>query len=56
MTSKSSQFSLIFGMNSMPTKSAPAACASRAFSPAAITSTRTDFPVPAGSTTVPRTT
>ncbi len=32
----------------MPTKSAPAACASRAFSPAAITSTRTDFPVPAG--------
>ena len=56
MTSKSSQPSLIFWMYSVPTKSAPAASASRALSPTAMTSTRTDLPVPAGSTTVPRTT
>ena len=40
----------------MPTKSAPAASASLTFSPCVITSTRTDLPVPCGSTTVPRTT
>src|SRR6202050_4763256 len=42
-------------MSSPPTKSAPASCASRTFSPVAITSTRFDFPSPCGRTTVPRT-
>ena len=40
----------------MPTASAPAARASSAFAPAgANTATRTDLPVPAGSTVEPRT-
>ena len=56
MTSVSSQPSLIFWMYSMPTKSAPAASASRTRSPWVITNTRTDLPVPCGSATVPRTT
>jgi hypothetical protein len=56
MTSASSQPSLSFCRYSMPTKSAPAASASRTRSPWVITSTRTDLPVPWGSTTVPRTT
>src|SRR5205809_643696 len=55
MTSVSSQPSLIFCTYSMPTKSAPAASASFAFSPCAITSTRTFLPVPCGRLTVPRT-
>src|SRR5260370_306520 len=42
-------------MSSPPTKSAPASCASRIFSPLAITSTRLDLPRPLGNTTVPRT-
>src|SRR6201988_778329 len=54
--SKSVQPSWIFWtMSSPPTKSAPASCASRTFSPLAITSTRFDLPRPCGSTTVPRT-
>ena len=41
----------------MPTMSAPAALAASAFSPAGQnTATRTDLPVPAGSTVEPRTT
>ena len=56
MTSHSSQPSLSFWMYSMPTKSAPAASASRTRSPWVITNTRTGLPVPWGSTTVPRTT
>src|SRR5882762_7786949 len=43
-------------ISSPPTKSAPASCASRTFSPPAITSTRTDLPSPFGNPTVPRTT
>src|SRR5580700_9156156 len=43
-------------MSSPPTKSAPASCASRTFSPLAMTKTRTDLPRPCGRTTVPRTT
>src|ERR1700756_4988733 len=43
-------------MSSPPTKSAPASCASRCFSPLAKTSTRTALPRPCGRTTVPRTT
>src|SRR6266481_7669416 len=43
-------------MSSPPTKSAPASCASRTFSPLAITRMRTDLPRPLGRTTVPRTT
>src|SRR5260370_27395374 len=43
-------------ISSPPTKSAPASCASRTFSPPAITSTRTDLPSPLGKPTVPRTT
>ena len=39
----------------MPTSSAPAAFAACALSPWANTATRTFFPVPAGSTTEPRT-
>src|SRR6266404_5977482 len=42
-------------ISSPPTKSAPAACASRTFSPLAITRTFFDLPSPCGSTTVPRT-
>src|SRR3974390_1750384 len=55
--SKSVQFSFwIFStMSSPPTKSAPAASASRTFSPLAITSTFLVLPSPCGSTTVPRT-
>src|SRR5581483_7090021 len=54
--SKSSQPPWIFStMSSAPTKSAPASRASRSFSPLANTSTRTDLPVPWGSTTAPRT-
>ena len=53
--SVSSQPSLIFCTYSTPTKSAPAASASLALSPWAITSTRTVLPVPWGSDTVPRT-
>ncbi len=55
MTSVSSQPSLIFCTYSIPTKSAPAASASFALSPWAITSTRIFFPVPCGRLTVPRT-
>jgi len=54
--SVSSHPSLIFWMYSTPTKSAPAASASFALSPCAITSTRTFLPVPFGKLTVPRTT
>src|SRR5580700_4844648 len=43
-------------ISSPPTKSAPASCASRTFSPLAMTKTRTDLPRPCGRTTVPRTT
>src|ERR1700676_659065 len=43
-------------MSSPPTKSAPDSCASRTFSPLAITRTRTALPSPCGRTTVPRTT
>src|SRR5882724_509182 len=43
-------------MSSPPTKSAPASCASRTFSPLARTRTRTLLPRPCGRTTVPRTT
>src|SRR5258708_22593009 len=43
-------------ISSPPTKSAPASCASRTFSPPAITSTRTLLPSPFGRPTVPRTT
>src|SRR5450830_60867 len=42
--------------SSIPTMSAPAALAASAFSPDANTATRTVLPVPAGSTTEPRTT
>ena len=55
ITSVSSQPSLIFCTYSTPTKSAPAASASFARSPCAITSTRMRFPVPFGRLTVPRT-
>ena len=41
--------------SSEPTMSAPAASASRAFSPSAKTATRTDLPVPWGSAMEPRT-
>ena len=55
VASKSSQPSTILSTNSsVPTKSAPASSASRALSPWAKTTTRTDFPVPCGSATVPR--
>src|SRR5229473_433026 len=55
--SKSVHPSMIFcTISSPPTKSAPASCASRTFSPPAITSTRTDLPSPFGKPTVPRTT
>src|ERR1051326_516008 len=55
--SKSVQFSFwIFStISSPPTMSAPAASASRTFSPLAITSTFFDLPRPCGRTTVPRT-
>ena len=55
--SKSVQFSFwIFStISSPPNKSAPAASASRSFSPAAMTRTFFDLPSPCGSTTVPRT-
>ena len=56
-TSKSSQPSLIFcdelGADEIARRPLRLLCA---LSPTAMTSTRTDFPVPAGSTTVPRTT
>ncbi len=55
MTSVSSHPSLIFWTYSTPTKSAPAASASFALSPCAMTSTRIFFPVPWGRLTVPRT-
>src|SRR4029434_1379657 len=41
--------------SSAPTTSAPASRASRSFSPLANTATRTDLPMPCGSTTAPRT-
>src|SRR5215470_18448214 len=47
---------IFWTMSSPPTKSAPASCASRTFSPPAITSTRTVLPSPFGRPTVPRTT
>jgi len=55
-TSKSSQFSLIFAMYSVPdgNRRLPLP-ASLALSPSAMTRTRTVLPVPAGRTTVPRT-
>src|SRR5579862_3843163 len=54
--SKSSHPSWIFlTRSSPPMKSAPASLASRSLSPFAKTATRTDRPVPCGSTTVPRT-
>src|SRR5512141_229631 len=54
--SKSSHPPWIFASRaSLPTKSAPASCASFTFSPLANTRARTLFPVPWGSTTEPRT-
>src|SRR5829696_219493 len=54
--SKSSQPPLMrVTASSPPIMSAPASSASRIFSPCAMTSTRTVFPTPCGSTTVPRT-
>src|SRR2546427_1120597 len=41
--------------SSAPTTSAPASRASRSLSPFAKTATRTDLPIPCGSTTAPRT-
>ena len=56
IASKSSQPPWIFSIASSPiTKSAPASCASLAWSPVATTSTFLLLPVPCGSTTVPRT-
>ncbi len=55
-TSNSMKPSLIFAArSSKPTISAPASCACFALSPWANTATRTFLPVPAGSTTEPRT-
>src|SRR5215213_5910343 len=54
--SKSSQPPLMrLTASSPPVMSAPASSASLTFSPCAMTSTRTVFPTPCGSTTVPRT-
>jgi len=56
MTSTSIHPSFSFLIHSSdPAKSAPASFASRSLSPLVSTSTRTDFPVPWGRTTVPRT-